>query len=192
MDSQPSQKPRRIVVPMFRIAASCLLGLVLFLTMTVNAVAAQKSIEEIKSLIAAANGGDAADRMAASRELFRYGQKITEQLAAAGAKRMTGISPPRVDVIYTVISGLSAKERANEFLGLHFDRLTTPEDVREMGLRYGFRLDRDSVFSPGGAPTCYVHLLQNTNVAILLQALLEHEPALKTINFNYSENVGRP
>jgi hypothetical protein len=177
---------------MFRIFATFLLGLVGFLAMTVNAGAEDKPKEEIESLISLVNGGDAADRVAASRELFRRGPKIAKELVAAGAKRMTGISPPRLDVIYTVISGLSATERSSEFLGLHFEKQTTPEDVREMGLRYGFRLDSDTMFSSDGAPTSYVHLLQNTNVATLIQELLVHEPTLKTINFNYSEHVGRP
>lgn len=140
------------------------------------------SASDVKLLIAMVRGSNGVDRVSATRELFRRGPKVAADLVAAGARRMFGVVPSREDVIYTLLSGLPSTEWKTESLGLHFDSSITKEAVDRMGLRYGFRLEEGSSFSPNSAPTCYIHLLRGRSVAAVMRELLVGEPDLKTIN----------
>jgi hypothetical protein len=150
------------------------------------------SMKDVATLMRIANGDDPAERLSATRELFRRGPAALPELAAAGARPMANISPSRSDVIYTLIRGLSGAEARSEFLGLHLDPSATADDLRRMGARHGFRLDSDMPFDTNGAPTCYVRLMQGKDVAVVMHELLTSESAVKSINFNYSERSGKP
>lgn len=99
---------------------------------------------------------------------------------------MADLSPRRSDVIFTLMRGLSGAELGSDILGLHLEKSTTIDDTRKMGARHGFQLDSDTRFDIESVPTCYVRLLPSQGAASVMRELLVSEPAVITINFNYS------
>jgi len=142
----------------------------------------------VATLLQAANGGDPGARLAATRELFRRGPTILPQLARAGAKPMTTVSPPRGDVVYSLLQGGPDAAGATQVsFGLHVDAQVTAADIASMGSAYGFRAIQGSACRPELAPACYVQLLPGKRLPDVLRALLTHEPRVATVNLNIVE-----
>jgi hypothetical protein len=166
---------------MLSISSRVVLTFVLVSSLT----AADDSKSSVATLLQLVNGTDADARLSATRELFRRGLNVLAEMRAQGAKPMATIAPPRADVIYSLISGdLNGAEL--DFLGLHFDRPVTREEVREMGVRRGFELPPDFDLNGDASPVCYVRRLPDRNLASVLRDVLVSEPTVVTINLNYA------
>jgi hypothetical protein len=151
-----------------------------------NGVARDVSRMPVASLLRDANGSEPAARLSATRELFRRGPAIVPQLEHAGARPMTTISPPRGDVIYSLLKGgLSTRNAAPDSFGLHVDANVTVKDVERMGRTHGFRITPDSQCRPGLSPACYVHLLPGKRLGDVFREILTNEAHVTTVNLNY-------
>lgn len=101
---------------------------------------------------------------------------------------MRTVTPPRGDVIYTLLKGnLSTENAARGSFGLHVDPNLTSSDVQKMGRAHGFRLIPGAPCQPNVSSICYVHLLPGKDLAAVLRDILTTEPAVSTVNLNYIE-----
>ena len=155
---------------------------------TSSAVAGSDSKMEVSSLIADAAGEDPALRTKASAAILAGGATVVPQLEAAGAKPMTGLTPSRLDVLYSAITGEHGGHYTTNSLGIHLEPGTTLADVKAMGERSGFVVP-DSV--PGdlaGSPSAYVVPRTGADLFDVIKRLLATEEKVITVNLNYYEN----
>lgn len=151
--------------------------------------AADLSAMDVSSLLQLANGANPAMRIAATQELFGRGPKILPELRQAGAKPMQTISPPRGDVIYTLLRGdINTNDSGHKWFGLHVEADVSAQDVERMGQRYGFVLSPDDAFNSTSSPACYVELQPGHNLASTLKKILINEPSVKTVNLDIMEH----
>lgn len=142
---------------------------------------------DVSALVRSANASEPSARLTATRELLRRGEAILPELASLGVKPMATIAPPRADVIYSLIQGLSPGPYLKDSFGLHVDGDVNQEQITEMGKQYGFRLPQPNAVRPGAAPTCYVQLLPGRELAAVFEEILTHEARVSTVNLNYFE-----
>jgi len=145
----------------------------------------------VADLLRLANGSDPGARMAATRELFRRGAEILPALEMAGARPMQTISPPRGDVIYTLLQGLHVSGTSSRTFGLHIEGPVTRDVVQEMGRRHGFSLEPYDRVDPHTSPTCYVRLFSDKELPSVLKEILLTEPSVKTVNLDHPEHSGK-
>lgn len=151
-----------------------------------SALPAHLSRMDVAALLRRADGSDPADRLSATRELFRRGPAILPQLERAGAKPMRTVSPPRGDVIYTLLTGrLGAGRAAPDSFGLHVEANVTESEVRTMGRAHGFQPVAFGQCRPDLSPICYVQLTPGKRLASVLEEILTTEPRVSTVNLNY-------
>jgi len=142
----------------------------------------------LAQLLTAVNGADPGARLSATRELFLRGPSIVEPLESAGALTMGTLSPPRGDVVYSLLKGeLSTANAAPATFGLHVEAGTTTQDVERMGRAHGFRLLPAAICRPNQSPSCYVQLVPGRRLADVLRDILTTEAQVRTVNLNQVE-----
>ncbi len=127
------------------------------------------------------------ERMAILNAILDRGYSALPELKAAGAKPMTTISPPMIDILYTLISKRPEGRIRTTSFGLHVEPRTTRQQVIEIGRRWGFILRDGDPFDPSMSPSCYVTLAQGVELLPILEKLVRSEPAVNGVNFNYVE-----
>jgi hypothetical protein len=163
-----------------------LLAVTLSSLVPMNGVAGDVSRMSVASLLRDANGSEPAARLSATRELFRRGPAVVPELEHAGAKPMATISPPRGNVIYSLLKGgLSSRNAVPDSFGLHLDANVTVKDVERMGRAHGFRLAPGGQCQPGHSPACYVQLLPGKRLGDVFREILTTEAHVTTVNLNY-------
>jgi hypothetical protein len=157
---------------------------------TVSGVKTASSDTSTEELIVHLDAGEGTLRAAATSELFRRGRRVLAVFEQQGARPMETITPPRRDVVMTLIAGLDksvqAPFRRNSF-GLHLDPNVTRDQVVQMGRRHGFRLPDGAALRADAAPSVYVELSGDARLENVLQAVLSSEPSVRTVNLNYTE-----
>ena len=155
---------------------------------TMAALAGDLPPATVAELLAAVNGAEAGARLSATRELFLRGPSIVGQLESAGALAMGTLSPPRGDVVYSLLKGeLSTANAAPATFGLHVEAGTSMQDVERMGRAHGFRLLPAAVCRPNQSPSCYVQLVPGRRLADVLRDILTTEAQVRTVNLNQVE-----
>lgn len=155
--------------------------------LSLSAAKGEKMIP-VDKLVADLQGEDGMKRVAAPKELFQRGKDVLEGLKKAGAKQITPsgtIASRRLDVVYSLIEGLSPGNYVRNSFGLWVEKGTTQEEVLQMGKRHGFTLE--GTFRPDGVPNAYVWLNQGKVLADVLRGVLASEPKVVSVNLNYVE-----
>jgi RNA polymerase sigma factor (sigma-70 family) len=131
--------------------------------------------DDLAALVAKLASKDGAERAAATKRLFELDRAVTvPALEKAGARELATISPPRINVVYSLIQGLKAGSYQSSSLGA-------------MGQKHGFTLTNPDRFSATTAPSAYVQLQAGRALADVMKALLSDEPKVVTVNLNYVE-----
>ncbi|MCX7993699.1 MAG: hypothetical protein N2651_08525 [Fimbriimonadales bacterium] len=141
----------------------------------------------VAQLVRLLSSKDGRERAAATKELFRRGRRIAPDLRKAGAKPIATVSPPRLDVVYSLIQGLPQGNYRTDSFGLHMEPKTSREEVEALGEKYSFVLPPEEPFDTRYAPNCYVRLRRGVQLEAILRALLSNEPKVVTVNLNYYE-----
>ena len=122
-------------------------------------------------------------RKAATAELFRRGDACLRDLEKAGARPAVGLTPPRIDVIYSLIRRLEPEQRfVHDTLGLRLEPGVNREQVIRMGNRHGFEFPEGERIDYAGFPTCYVRLKPGKDLAAVMKSILSEESAVITVN----------
>ena len=124
---------------------------------------------------------------AAAAELFRRGEDTIPELEAAGAKPMLRLSPPRLDVVYTLIQ---RKKPAGTYdpdsFGLHTDPKLDAHEINRIGERHGFFMPNPD--RPRGRMTLwYVSIKPGKDLLEVMKSAMTDE-AVTTVNMNYIEH----
>ena len=135
--------------------------------------------DHVNRLVAVLTSASGEERIAASRELLQSAQPA--QLVTAGAKPARGLSPTRLDILYSLMQGFAGRYLPDSF-GLHLDAGTTREDAEQLGRRHGVII---SQWFGQGTPTCYVRLENGKKLETVLRDLLLTEPRVVSLNLNY-------
>lgn len=154
-----------------------------------NFVVGDKSSEimSIADLSLKLESPSANDRVLASAKILSHGVSAISQLTAAGAKPMAGLQPPRIDVLYSILSADRPGRYESNSFGLHFAPGTTRKDVVSMGERYGFWLADVQTFEPADSPNCYVYVREGKELWTIIAQLMSSETNVVTVNLNYVE-----
>lgn len=146
------------------------------------------SSASVEVLVELLQSEDGATRVAATRELFRRGKAVLPQLRKAGAKPMTTIRPPRLDVVYSLIQGLNPGNYRDDSFGIHLESGAKREEVLHMEAEYGFSIPPDFQVRSDKFPSVYVELQPGKNLESVLKNLLASESLIITVNLNYFEH----
>lgn len=152
-----------------------------------NVVPADCKITELVALLDSDDGGL---RVLSSAELFRRGPSILADLELQGAKPIATLSPPRLDVIMSLISGLDKTVSVNflhNSFGLHVEPGLSLDTLVQMGERHGFHIKHGSIFRTDTSPNVYVELADGAKLSGVLEDVLSTEPSVRTVNLNYVE-----
>ncbi|MEY9607014.1 hypothetical protein ABIF74_011767 [Bradyrhizobium japonicum] len=142
---------------------------------------------KISDLAVQLDSGTGAQRVQAASAIISRGVSAVPELLAAGAQPMSGLSPRRIDVLYSILSGQrEGRYRANSF-GLHVETGTTIEEIVALGERHGFVLPKDQFVEASNSPCCYVMIREGRELWEVLTALLSREAKVTTVNLNYVE-----
>jgi hypothetical protein len=141
----------------------------------------------ISDLAAQLVSGTADQRVQATAEVLRRGVSAVPELLAAGAQPMSGLSPRRLDVLYSILSAhRDGRYRTNSF-GLHVEPGTTRQEIISMGERYGFVLPDEQSIEIANAPCCYVMIREGGELWEAIARVLSTEAKVNTVNLNYIE-----
>jgi hypothetical protein len=142
---------------------------------------------KISDLAAQIDLGAGSQRVLAASEVLGRGVSAVPDLLAAGAQPMSGLSPRRIDVLYSILSGQrEGRYRTNSF-GLHVVPGTTKEEIVALGERHGFVVPNDQSIETSNAPCCYVTIRDGREMWEVLAGLLSREAKVATVNLNYVE-----
>lgn len=142
---------------------------------------------KISDLANQLGSGAASQRVQATAAILSKGVSAVDELLAAGAQPMSGLSPRRIDILYSILSGhREGRYRTNSF-GLHVEPGTTREQIVSMGERYGFILPNDRPIETADAPCCYVTIREGAELWDVVARVLANEPSVTTVNLNYIE-----
>jgi len=143
--------------------------------------------ESVAKLVQLVKSDKGTDRCGAIEELLRRGQPVLAEMKKAGAKPMATTTPPRIDVVYSLIAGLPDGHYTRNCFGLHVEAGTPREKVVTMGAKYGFDLAEGSRFNPDHSPACYVMLLAGKDLVGVMKDVLSHEASVTLVSLNYVE-----
>jgi|GEM_PF-1623405 len=138
-------------------------------------------------LMSAILGDDPQLRTTASAAILQQGSDAIDTLVERGARPMLGLTPSRLDVIYSILSGETTGRYKTNSFGIHVLPETTLEALRQIGDRAGFVLPSGSTCSAGQFPSCYVTVRQDADLWDVMTRLLSTEPAIVSVNLNYIE-----
>ncbi|WP_315783342.1 MULTISPECIES: hypothetical protein [unclassified Bradyrhizobium] len=145
------------------------------------------SSSKISDLAAQIDEGGGSQRVLAASEVLSRGVSAVPELRAAGARPMSGLSPRRIDVLYSILSGQpEGRYRTNGF-GLHVEPGTTREEIAALGERHGFVVPSDQSIETSNSPCCYVVLREGRDLWEVIASLLSREAKVATVNLNYIE-----
>jgi hypothetical protein len=131
-------------------------------------------------------------RVAASAELLRRGNDVRIDLERAGAKPIAGLSPARLDALYTLMTGASVAPHRSDSIGLLVEPGTTAAQVQEMGRRCGFSLGPGVGVRADAAPSCYVRVHPGRSLERVMSDVLRTEASVVSVTYNFTEEgVGR-
>lgn len=140
----------------------------------------------VRELVKHVNSKDGAERLVASQELLRRGKGVVADLKSAGVRPMATLSPPRADVIYSLLVGLPPGDYRRDSFGISAEAGTGREELVAMGQRHGFTLSSNRL-NLSGTPTCYVQLEPGKDLLAVMKAVIMSEPRVVTVNLNYRE-----
>ncbi len=150
------------------------------------AIGSETAESELVSLLKSTDGSL---RMKATAEVFRRGKAMLPALERAGARPMARLNPPRLDVVYSLLKGITPSETyLKDSIGLHLQGAVSRPDVVRLGKKHGLTLPEFNQVRPGSSPTCYVNLAAGKSLFKVIRELLEQEPSVVTINLNYTES----
>lgn len=141
----------------------------------------------VSNLVAQIASGPASQRTQAMAEVLSRGVAIVPELLSAGAQPMSGLSPRRIDVLYSILSGHREGRYRTSSFGLQVEPETTRQEIVAMGERHGFVLPDDQLIDPANSPCCYVMLRQGDDLWDVLGRILSTEAKVTTVNLNYVE-----
>src|SRR5262249_22520037 len=122
---------------------------------------------------------------AATRELFRRGKAVADDLKKAGAKQPQTIATRSLDLVYSLIVGLEPGNYTKNSFGINVEKGSTEEAVQKLGKMNGFNVSDQ--FRPDTVPNCYVMLEAGKSLVDVMKAILTTEAQVLSLNLNYYE-----
>jgi len=138
------------------------------------------TVEQLLKSLASEKGDE---RVAATKEIFRRGKAVADDLKKAGANQPRTIATRRLDLVYGLLVGLQPGSYTNDSFGIHVEKGVSEVDIVAMGKNYGFGLAGD--FRADGVPNCYVRIANGKSLTDVMQVLLTTEPKVVSLNLNY-------
>jgi hypothetical protein len=130
------------------------------------------------------SSSDGQERVSMTSKLFERGMSAAEDLRLAGAKLVGNktFNPPRIDVVYTLLTGSLPERFVPDSFGVILEEGRTRRDMRRLCKKYGLEPHRK--FDIRRIPNCYVTLSEGEDLVLVMKQILSTEPSVMTLTFN--------
>src|SRR5262249_44229842 len=129
---------------------------------------------------------DGAKRVAATREIFRLGNRALDALQRAGARPITSepsTAPRRLDIVYTLLNGLPPIKHhtghKDSTFGVYLVNGWQHAELARVGRQLGFTPMPTPQYA--GKPHSVVMIDRDRNLAEVMKAVLTTDPSVVTV-----------